>query len=134
MSQEKSDIVLRWYEEVWNKNNKSAIAELMHTRANAHGLGAEAIIGTAGFEPFHDEFNRAYSDIHVAVDKTLVDGDYVTAMCTVTATHKQTGNPVKFSGVSVTTIENGLITCGWNYFDFLTLNLQIGKITPEQLV
>ncbi|HTD99827.1 MAG TPA: ester cyclase [Mucilaginibacter sp.] len=134
MNHEKSDTVRRWYDEVWNNNNESAIHELMHTEANAFGLGANAIIGPAGFKPFYDEFKNAYSAIHVTVDKTLVDGDHVTAMCTVTATHKQTGNPVKFSGVSVTTIQNGQITCGWNYFDFLTLNLQIGKITPEQLI
>jgi predicted ester cyclase len=134
MNHEKSDTVRRWFDEVWNKNNESAIGELMHTEANAIGLGADAVIGPKGFKPFYDAFNSAYSAIHVAVDKTLVDGDYVTAMCTVEATHKQTGNRVKFAGASVMIIKNGQITKAWNYFDFLTLNLQIGKITPEQLI
>src|ERR1700744_2642951 len=133
MNHEKSDTVLRWFDEVWNKKNDNAISEILHARSNAFGLGENPLIGPAGFKPFYDAFHNSYSDIHVTVDKTLVDGNYVTAMCTVKATHKQTGKPVKFSGVSVATIENGQITNGWKFFDFLSLNPQIGKITPEQL-
>jgi len=134
MENEKSEIIRRWYHEVWNNGNANAIAEMMHQNANAFGLGPEAIVGPAGFRPFYDAFNNSYAGIRVTVEKILVDGDYVTAICSVTAIHKQSGNPVNFMGTSITRVENGKISEGWNFFDFLTLNLQIGKISPEQLL
>ena len=50
------------------------------------------MIGTENFKLFYRAFNDAYSDIHVTVDKTLVDGDYVTALCSITATHTKQGS------------------------------------------
>lgn len=133
MNNEKSEVVLEWFNQVWNNSNEAAIAKLMHAEAKAHGLGEEAIVGHSGFTQFYKAFNNAYANIHVTVDKTLVDGDFVVAMCTVKATHKASGKPVKFMGTSITEIKNGQIFTGWNYFDFLSLNLQIGKITTGQL-
>ncbi|MFB9845517.1 ester cyclase [Mucilaginibacter ginsenosidivorans] len=134
MENEKSNTIRSWYNEVWNSGNAGAIAEMMHPEANAFGLSPEPIVGSDGFRPFYEAFNNDYAGIHVTVEKMLVDGDYVTAICTVTATHKQSGKPVNFMGTSITRVQEGKITEGWNFFDFLTLNLQTGKISPEQLV
>ncbi len=134
MPDQKRDIVLRWYNEVWNNSNESAIDEMLHPEVEAFGLGPESMIGTENFKLFYRAFNDAYSDIHVTVDKTLVDGDYVTALCSITATHKETGKLVNFTGVTITLLEKGQIKRAWNHFDFMTLNLQTGKITQEQLL
>jgi predicted ester cyclase len=133
MKNKNGAVVLRWYDEVWNKSNESAIDELMHHDAKAFGLGAP-LVSREEFKPFYRSFKNTFSDIHVKVDKLLVDGDYVTALCTVKATHKETGKPVDFTGTSICNIKNGAILEGWNNFDFLTMNLQIGKITPDQLL
>jgi predicted ester cyclase len=134
MASQNNNVILRWYDEVWNKGNENAIDELLHPQGKAHGLGAEPLIGPAGFKPFYKAFRNAYSDIHVTVDKMLTEGNCVTALCTVKAKHNETGKQVNFTGTSITELKDGQIMTGWNHFDFLTMNLQTGKIKQEQLV
>jgi ketosteroid isomerase-like protein len=133
MADQKRTFMLRWFDEVWNKNNESIIDEMMHPEAEAFGLGPESIIGPDGFRPFYRAFTSAYSDINVTVDNTFVDGDHIISMCSVKAIHKETGKPVNFTGTSIALVKNGQIMSAWNHFDFLTMNLQTGKIKPEQL-
>jgi predicted ester cyclase len=134
MADQKRMFMLRWFDEVWNKNNEGVIDEMMHPEAEAFGLGTESIIGPDGFRPFYKAFTSAYSDINVTVDNTFVDGDHIISLCTVKANHKDTGKPINFTGTSIVLVKNGQIMRAWNHFDFLTMNLQTGKIKPEQLV
>jgi len=133
MSEQNKKLVLRWYDEVWNNSDENAIDEMMHPEGNAFGLGAEPLIGPDGFKPFYKAFNDAYKDINVTADRLFTDGEYVISLCTVKAVHKESGNPVNFTGTAITLMENGQIKQAWNHFDFLTLNLQNGKIKEEQL-
>jgi hypothetical protein len=71
--------------------------------------------------------------INVTVDNTFVGGNHIISLCTVKANHKDTGKPVNFTGTSTALVKNGQIMCAWNHFDFLIMNLQTGKIKPEQL-
>jgi limonene-1,2-epoxide hydrolase len=134
MSDQNSSFMVRWFSEVWNKGNESAIDKMFHPEGKAYGLGAQPLTGPEEFKPFYRAFRETLGDIEVSIDKTLTDGDYVTVMCTVKAIHRPTEGPVEFSGVTVTKIIDEKLMEGWNYFDFLTLNLQIGKITAQQLL
>jgi len=133
MSGKNDKLIHRWFSEVWNKGNGDAIDEMMHPKTTAHGLGAQPMVGNEAFKSFYQSFRDTFSNIHVVVDKTFNDGNYNIAMCTVTAIDKKSGNPVQFTGTSITHIKKGKIVEGWNYYDFLTMNLQIGKISAEQL-
>lgn len=126
-------LILRWYDQLWNNGDESIIDELMHPQCRAFGLGPEAVIGPAGFKQFYRVFIAAYMDIAITVDKNLTDGDYVISMCSVSATHKETGRAVSITGTSVCQVENGKITSAWNHFDFLTMYLQTGKVKAEEL-
>jgi limonene-1,2-epoxide hydrolase len=124
----------RWFNEVWNKGNASAIDKMFHPEGKAYGLGDKPLTGPDEFKPFYTAFRDMLDQIDISVDKILTDGDYVTAICTVRAIHRQTQKQIKFSGVTIGKIIDDKLIEGWNYFDFLTLNLQMGKITPEQLI
>jgi predicted ester cyclase len=39
---------------------------------------------------------------------------------------KATNNPVQFTGIAITRIENGKIAEAWNEFDFTEMNKQLG--------
>lgn len=132
MSDQNSAVVLRWFNEVWNNSNERAIDEMFHPDGKAHGLGNEPL-RLQEFKAFYRKMNNLLSDIEVSVDKTLTEDDYVIAMCTVNARHRETNKPVNFTGVSIGKIGNNQIIEAWNYFDFLNLNLQLGNITNEQL-
>ncbi|GAC1308395.1 MAG: hypothetical protein NVSMB24_22000 [Mucilaginibacter sp.] len=125
--------VLRWYDQLWNSGNEDIIDEMIHEQCRAFGLGPGPVIGPEEFKRFYRTFADNYSNIHITVDKNLVDGDHVIALCTATAIHKPTGKPVNFTGTSVVQIENGKFVTAWNHFDFLTMYMQTGKVSPEQL-
>lgn len=134
LKEENTAFMHRWYNEVWNNSNEDLIDEMFHPECRALGLGEEPVIGSEGFKEVYRFFNANYDNIHINVDEVFVDGDYATTICTFTANYKPTNAPVKFCGTSITHIVNQQITDAWNFFDFLTLNVQIGKISKEQLV
>src|SRR5579872_6315660 len=63
----------RWFEEVWNKRRREAIAEMLAPRAVLHE-GNEECVGPEGFYPFFDRLTAAFSEFHVTVHETIADG------------------------------------------------------------
>ena len=129
-------LVRRWFEEVWNKGRAEAIDEMFAADGIAHGLSDDAenpLRGPADFKPFHETFRGAFPDIEVIVEDMIAEGDKVAARCSVRGKH--TGDhlgvaasnaPVDFTGVSIVRIKDGKIVEGWNNFDFMRMNQQIG--------
>src|SRR5436305_10879701 len=119
MAHENVELIHRWFEEVWNKKNPDAVAEMMAEDCIAYGLndaGGNAVRGHEGFRALHQGFVSAYPDLKVTVEDTLADGDKVAARCTVTGTHgghgigvAPTDNPVEFSGMTIVRIKDGKI-------------------------
>jgi hypothetical protein len=132
MQNPENSFTKKWFDEVWNDGNENAIDQMVHPEAKVYGLG-EPLVGAAQFKPFYHAFRKDYSNIHVKVDRVYTIGNTEIAMCTVNATHNASGNKVHFQGVCETKLENGKIIEGHNLFDFLTMNLQAGKVKPEQL-
>jgi predicted ester cyclase len=130
---ENKDFLLRWYNELWNQGDESIMDQMLHPQVKVYGLGPEPMVGIDAFKQFYKNFRNELADINITIDKSIAENDYVVSLCTANATHKQSGKQVSFTGTSIAQLENGKIISGWNHFDFLTLNLQIGKITPEQL-
>ena len=126
--------MIRWFNELWNENNENTIDEILHHEVEAHGLGGAPLIGTEAFREFYKAFIATYTDIKVTIEKMVEEGDSVVVMCKVEGVHKATHNKISFSGISVSQFAGDKVVKGWNYFDFLGLNLQIGKISAEQLL
>ena len=125
----------RWFDEVWNKGDESAIARMMHPEAVVHGLGAGPIHGPAQFTPFFRLFNRALGEMKITVTETVVEGNMCAVHCRVQARHvgpdlggPATGLPVDFRGITIVRVQDNMIVEGWNSFDFLTLYQQIGWV------
>jgi steroid delta-isomerase-like uncharacterized protein len=130
----------RWFDEVWNQRNESAIDALMADDALVHGIaGADgsALRGPAAFRPFFRQFSQAFPDLRITVEDALVDGDKIAVRCSVTATHTgasmlaaPTNRPAHFTGMCIARVRDGKIVEGWNNFDFLSMYRQLG-ITPR---
>ena len=134
MEIQKQAFMHRWYNELWNNSNENVIDEMLHPDCKAYGLGAEPIYGREQFRLFYKAFRTAYTDIRVIIEKNFIDGDYLISLCGVKGTHQDTGKPIDILGTSIARIEDGQIVEAWNCFDFLTMNLQTGKINADQLV
>jgi predicted ester cyclase len=125
----------RWYEEVWNKGNESAINEMCDPNVIAHGLQdaqGNEIQGVEAFKTFFHTFVSSLSEIHVDVEATVTEGDLTVARCTVRAKHTgeglgkaPKGNPLHFTGLAMARLKDGKMTEAWNQFDFNTMFQQM---------
>jgi predicted ester cyclase len=128
-------VLNRWFEEVWNQGRESAIDEMILPGAIVHGLtgpDGNEVVGAEGFKAMHRAFCAALSDIHVAVEEVVAQGDMSVARCVVTATHTgdglgkaPKGNRVTFTGMTMARERDGKIVEGWNNFDFAAMFQQM---------
>lgn len=128
-------IAKRWFDEVWNKGDESAIDRMMHPQGIVHGLGATPIHGPGQFKPFFRLFNRALGEMKIEITESVVQGDMAAVHCRVVARHvgpdlggPATGLPVDFRGITMLRVQGDQIVEGWNCFDFLALYQQIGWV------
>jgi steroid delta-isomerase-like uncharacterized protein len=128
-------VVRNWFDEVWNQGREETIDRLLSTEAVAHGLPGGPTRGPQAFRSVFKSFRSAFPDLHVAVERTVTEGDVVAAYCHVTGTHTgdslgvpATGKRVDFHGVTIARITDGTIGEGWNCFDFLTMYQQLGVL------
>src|SRR5215204_3431186 len=126
----------RWFDEVGNQKNESAIDEMMIEDVIVHGLGEESIVGRENFKSFYRSFSSAFPDAHVTVEDVIEQGDRISFRCTVRATHTgeglgfpPTNKPVEFTGGGICTTSDGKFTEVWNEFDFMKMNTQMGILS-----
>ena len=125
----------RWFEEVWNQGREATIDELLDPNAKGHGLSGpdgKEVDSVGAFKEFYQLFRAALSDIHVAVEDTVTEGDLAVARCVVTAKHtgeglgkSPKGRPLRFTGITIVRVKDGKIVESWNNYDFMTMYQQM---------
>jgi steroid delta-isomerase-like uncharacterized protein len=121
----------RWFEEVWNKGNRAAIAEMLAPEAILHEGDTDSI-GPEGFYAFYDRLNAAFSEFRVTIHDTIVEGDRVCVRwsCRCKHTGDALGMPatqkdVHVTGMSILRVANGQMVEGWQNWDMLGMLEQI---------
>ena len=121
----------RWFEEVWNKGRREAIAEMFAPDGVLHEGETEAV-GPEGFYLFFDRLNPALSEFRVTVHDTIAEGDQacVRWSCSCKHTGDALGMPatqktVHVTGISIIRIANGQMVEGWQNWDMLGILEQI---------
>src|SRR4051812_7956328 len=122
------EIVETWFRRVWAEEDTSAIDELFVPHGQARGLGANVLIGPEGFKQFHAALCAQLSNILIAVDKSIEEGEWISVVCTMRAKSQQTGAPVTMTGSVMVRIVDGKLTEAYNHWDFLTLFGQMEKL------
>ena len=127
----------QWFQQVWNEGRADVIEHMLAPDAVVHGLGGSEdapMRGAAGFMPVFHAFRDAFPDLHITVERTVVQEDVCVAWCRVRARHTgnalgpASGREVDFEGVTVARARDGQLVEGWNVFDFLRMYQQIGWI------
>jgi steroid delta-isomerase-like uncharacterized protein len=131
MSEEKKNLAIRWFEEVWNKGRREAIDELMDADCVIHD-GGVSIQGPEQFKPYFDRLQSSFSDIHVEILQTLCDGDMVCLRWLLTMRHTgdglglpASGKQVTATGIGIIEVSGGRLGEGWQNWDMLGLIEQI---------
>jgi steroid delta-isomerase-like uncharacterized protein len=136
MSEANKQILQRWFDEVWNQQNESAVDALLSSECLAHGLSHDSpLTGPEGFKTFHRSFCSIFPDLKVSVDDMVAEGDKVAARWTTTMTHlgdglgfPASGKKASMEGSTIVIIRDGMIREGWNFMDMGGL---IAKLQAE---
>jgi steroid delta-isomerase-like uncharacterized protein len=138
MTEAERNLGNRWFEEVWNKQRRDAVAELLTPDAVLHD-GATDSTGPEGFYPFFDRMQSAISEMGVTVHDSMVDRDLVCVRWSCTGRHTgdglsipSTGKSFHVTGLSMLRVANGKLVEGWQNWDMLGLMQQL-QSSPKAL-
>lgn len=140
---EKSTLIRKWFEEVWNQGREQTIGEMCAEEAVGQGQaqhGAD-IRGPEEFKQLWRGIRGAFSEIHVEIHDTIEQGDKVVARWTMSMVHTGTfvGIPatnkrVRLNGISIQRFAGGKIAAGWDNWDQLGLMVQLGAIPQPKFL
>ena len=125
------EVAVRWFEEVWNKGRREAIAEMLSADAMLYE-GASISRGPEGFYAFFDRLQAACSDMRIDIRQTITENDLVCVRWCATMKHTgdglgmaPTGKELEVTGMSVLRIAGDKLIEGWQNWDMLGLLQQI---------
>ena len=124
MASEAVTLTHRWFEEVWNRGNRNAISELLHSDGILHD-GARDLHGPADFYLFYDELQAQFTDFRITPVVVLAEDDLVCAHWSADFRHKQSGKSMHISGTSVVRVEGNRFAEAWQNWDLAHLQAQL---------
>jgi steroid delta-isomerase-like uncharacterized protein len=134
MSNSNKLLMKRWFEEVWNQQDATAINRMLHPQAKVYGLteSGDPLVGPDSFKPFHSTFCGAFPDLRIEIDNIVAEDRIVAARWTAAMTHlgahlgfPATGRKVVLTGMTFAVVDEGQIVEGWNETDLQTLVLKL---------
>lgn len=136
-TEENKKLVIRFIEEIINRQNLSAVEELIDPDFVVRGQGGRELRGIEGARAMSDMYAAAFPDFRVTADDLVAEDDRVMCRFTCTGTHKgefmgipPTGKSFQISGVSITKLVNGKQVETWGVSDYLGALQQLGAIPP----
>lgn len=126
-----SDVMRRWFTEVWTNSNGEVIEELFPIDGIAYGLGPP-VQGPTAFRAFWYQLHATFSDIEVKVVECVDQGDRCYVRCEGSAIFE--GKTIPLNGGCLCRIEDGMIREVWNYWDFVGTMEQMGALPESSFV
>ncbi|MGH2560619.1 MAG: ester cyclase [Thermomicrobiales bacterium] len=135
-AEENKELARRFFEEVWNQADETAIDRYIaeHAAGNDPDFGA----GREAFRARWRKWQAAFPDLHFQIDDLVAEGAKVVTRWTLTGTHQgefmgipPTGRAFRVAGMSLDRIEQGQIQEGFDGWDALGLRRQLGAIPVD---
>lgn len=131
---ENRELARRFFEEVWNGRDESAIDRFIAPDA----AGNDPTFG-AGREAFRNQWSQwqaAFPDLRFEVEEIVAEGDVVVTRWTLTGTHSgadfegvpASGATIRVGGMSLDHIRDGKIASGFDGWDELGFRRQLGLL------
>jgi len=126
LENENTDIVRRWFEEVWNQRRLETIDELLVPEAVAYDLGGPGatIRGKAAFRAAAEMLHTAFGEIHFVIEDIFGVEDRVAVRLTGRLRHSgplgslpPTGKEVTVPVMCMLRLRDGKLIEGWNNWD-----------------
>lgn len=137
-AEENKSLVLRFYEEFFNKGNLDIVDELHSADFQHYDSGAsDPGGGPEGYKKRNAVFLKAFPDRHVTVDDQVAEADKVVTRSTMRATHTgdlpgipATGKRVVVTATIISRIKDGKIVEEWEDWNALGMLEQLGVVRP----
>jgi steroid delta-isomerase-like uncharacterized protein len=128
-----SVIARRFFDEIFSEGKLDLVDELFATEYVGQSGHEEATRGPQGVREYVDALREGVSDLTVAVDDQVVEGDKVATRWTARGTHDgelmgiaPTGRTAAVTGISIQRIQDGKVVEGWTNWDLMGLLQQLG--------
>ncbi len=144
-TEEKAKVLMDSALEIWNKGNMALIAEVYAPEVVAHtSTFPEDFIGHDGIKNWVTSSRTIFPDLHMTFDETIVRGDKIAAMWTLTGTNTgamsmpsgvlpPTGKQVRITGLAIDYVQNGKIVKEIIVYNVLEMMMQLGfTLAPPQ--
>src|SRR5688572_15063599 len=110
-------LVLRFYDEVWNKGNLDVADEVFAADYERHDLRPGLVpTGPEGQKRIAGGFRAGFPNGRMTVEFTVAEADFVVARWTIDGTHlgewagiSATGKQVRFAGVNIFRFADGKV-------------------------
>lgn len=126
------EVVAAFYDRVWNRVDKAAIAELIHPGFTFRGSLGPTMTGHAAFANYVDMVVGALDDYRCTVQDLVTEGDRAFARMHFEGIHRgpfmgfaPTGRRVEWTGAALFSLEGGKIADLWVLGDVNGLREQL---------
>jgi len=130
-SEENKAVVRRFFEQAWSTGDLAVVDETVATPTT--GTPPDRMPGPEGVKQNIGRYRAGLPDITMIVEDQIAEGDKVVTRFTARGTHTgtlmgvaPTGKPVDVRGMSLYRLANGKIVEGWDLWDKLEFERQIG--------
>jgi predicted SnoaL-like aldol condensation-catalyzing enzyme len=115
-AEQNKQLVIRWFDEVWNQARRETIFELLLESTILHD-GPQQFRGPEEFARFHDSLRSQFSNFKFTPVIALAEGDHACVHWSCSMLHSATQKPLHLTGTSVVRIENGRFAEAWQNWD-----------------
>ncbi len=84
------------------------------------------------YEQLQSNAEADFAESRTTIDEQFACGDRVVTAFTAQATHRKSGTPVTFRGITIDRVVDGKIVETWSSFDRLGLLQQLGTVAPSR--
>jgi steroid delta-isomerase-like uncharacterized protein len=134
-SEQRKAVARRVFLEIFNQGKFEVANEIYAKDFVNHGLTRD--IGLKEDQDAARGWRSAFPDLHMTVDKVLVDGEFVTVLWSGGGTNTGEGNGLPATGkklngrgITIWRISGGKIREEWSEFDQLQILQQLGLMPP----
>jgi predicted SnoaL-like aldol condensation-catalyzing enzyme len=124
-------LLIRWFEEVWNQGRRETIFELF-----PDGIihdGSARLTAPEEFCSFYDALHAQFSDFRFSPVVSLAEGDLACMHWTIAFHHTASGKALNVTGTTIVRVENGVFAEAWQNWDTASLSAQLSGQPPAPL-
>lgn len=130
----KRELLEAFYQRVWIGGDTALATEMFATQGKAEGMVTGMAMGGVDFGTIVEAFMALLEEPTYRIDRTVEEGDWLSALVTVEAHAASDGRPVSFNGQIMLRYTDGKVAEAYNHFDYVTLFEQLGLLPQDALV